>query len=139
MVSAAASGESWPLWGTCLGHELISILGSQLNDTILTPGWDSENLTETVSWLPAAGASRLWGSGNSDAAAAAASYAALPIAMNAHTMGVSPEDFAGSAPLSAAFDVLGTGVDRAGKVFVASMEGKSLPIYTTQFHPEKIM
>lgn len=25
-VNAAASGETWPLWGTCLGFELINVL-----------------------------------------------------------------------------------------------------------------
>ena len=137
--AAAAAGETWPLWGTCLGHELIAILGSNLNQSVLTPGWDSENLTEAVAWAPAGGGSRLWGRGSpAPAAAAAASFAALPIAMNAHTQGVAPGDFAASA-LSDTFDLLGTGVDRGGKTFVASMEGKTLPIYTTQWHPEKVM
>ena len=136
--SAAKSGETWPLWGTCLGFELIHILGSGLNKSVLTGGWDSENLTETTSFSPAADSSRLWAS-NSFAKAAAASYAALPIAMNAHTMGISPENFEGSAPLVETFDVLATGVDRAGYEFVASIEGKSLPIYATQFHAEKVM
>ena len=137
--AAAAAGESWPLWGTCLGHELISVLGARLNSSVLTPGWDSENLTETVAWAPAAAASRLWGGATSPtAAAAAAAFASLPIAMNSHSDGVSPSDFAGSAPLSGAFNVLGTGLDRAGRAFVSSMEGKALPIFTTQFHPEKV-
>jgi hypothetical protein len=68
---------------------------------------------------------------------AAAAFAALPIALNSHTSGVSPAAFAGSPPLVAAFDVLATGRDRAGKTFIASIEGKDLPIYAMQFHPEK--
>jgi len=135
--AAAAKGESWPLWGTCLGFELINILGSGLNKSVLTGGWDSENLTETTTFTAAAGSSRLWG-GSAAARSAAASYAALPIAMNAHTMGVSPAAFAGSGPLVAAFDVLATGVDRAGKAFVASIEGKALPVFATQWHAEKV-
>lgn len=138
VTTAAAAGETWPLWGTCLGFELINVLGSGLNQSVLTSGWDSENLTETTTFTAAAGSSRLWGS-SAPATAAAAAFASLPIAMNAHTMGVSPEDFAGSAPLAAAFDVLATGEDRAGKTFVASIEGKTLPIYATQFHAEKAM
>ena len=136
--AAASAGETWPLWGTCLGFELIHILGSGLNQSVLTSGWDSENLTETTSFTAAAGASRLWGS-SATAKGAAAAFAALPIALNSHTSGVSPAAFAGSPPLVAAFDVLATGRDRAGKTFIASIEGKDLPIYATQFHPEKVM
>ena len=136
--AAAAQGETWPLWGTCLGFELIHVLGSGLNKSVLTSGWDSENLTETTSFTAAASSSRLWGSAPT-AQAAASSFSRLPIAMNAHSMGISPADFYGSAPLVAGFDVLATGVDRAGSAFVASIEGKALPIYATQWHPEKVM
>ena len=60
VASAAAAGESWPLWGTCLGHELIAVLGAG-SPTVLTGGFNAENYTEVVSWTPAAAASRLWG------------------------------------------------------------------------------
>lgn len=132
VVSAAAAGESWPLWGTCLGHELIAVLGAR-DAAVLTGGFDSENLTESVAWTPAAAASRLWGA----AADVRALYAAEPIAMNAHTQGVTPADFKANAALSGSFDVLGTSVDRKGREFIASLEHKTLPIYTTQWHSEK--
>ena len=133
-VSAAAAGETWPLWGTCLGHELIGVIAAGLDyDTSpLSGGFDSENYSAPVAWSAAAETSRLWGS-------APATRAALEgdIAYNAHTFGFTPEDFAASPALSSTFDVLGTSVDRAGKVFIAAMEAKSLPIYTVQWHPEK--
>jgi gamma-glutamyl hydrolase len=134
--AAAAAGETWPLWGTCLGHELVGVLAAGLDyaTSPLSSGFDSENLTAAVAWAPSAAASRLWG----PVPDVRAAFAGL-IAYNAHTSGFTPADFAGDARLSAAFSSLGTSVDRAGRAFVASMEGKSLPIYTTQWHPEKAM
>jgi len=36
------------------------------------------------------------------------------------------------------FNILSNNTDREGKTFVSSMEGKGgLPVYTTQYHPEK--
>ena len=136
VVSAAAQGETFPLWGTCLGHELIGVIAAGLDYSTspLTPGWDSENVTLPVVWSPAGAQSRLWG----PAPAVRAALAGGNVAFNAHTSGFSPANFAANAKLSATFDSLGTSADRGGRVFVAAMEGKSLPVYSTQWHPEKV-
>jgi len=60
-----------------------------------------------------------------------------PVTMNNHEEGVTPSDFASHPMLANVFDVLATDVDRNGKAFVALIEGKTLPIYGAQFHPEK--
>ena len=121
-VRAAERGETWPLWGTCLGFELISVLAAG-DSGVLTPGWDSENYTAVVSWAPEAAASRLWAS-----AATRAAFASQRIALNAHTSGVAPEAFAAAPKLASRFTALGLSVDRRGRKFVATMEGKTLPI-----------
>lgn len=54
-VAAASSGETWPLWGTCLGFELICTLASGPSQAILTTGWDSENYTTSVAWCVGVG------------------------------------------------------------------------------------
>lgn len=137
-VDAAEKGESWPLWGTCLGHELISVIAAGLDSSTspLTSGFDAENLTLPVAFTAAADESRLWGS-SPTAAASRATYAAGD-SFNAHSMGVTPADFDAAASLSSRFYLLGTSTDRAGKAFTATMEGKTLPIFTTQWHPEKV-
>ena len=134
-VAAAAAGEVWPLWGTCLGHELISFLASNYSETVLTSGWDSENITLPIAWEAAAASSRLYG----DVPEVRDIFASRAVALNAHQQGVSPASFAAAPALAGRFTVLGTSKDRAGKTFVAAMEGKApLNIYTTQYHSEKI-
>ena len=56
-----------------------------------------------------------------------------------HRSGVEPTAFAANANLTAFFNVLATNVDRGGRAFVSIIEGKSVPVYATQFHPEKNM
>ncbi|CAK0871841.1 unnamed protein product, partial [Prorocentrum cordatum] len=40
--------------------------------------------------------------------------------------------------LTAEFDILATSSDRTGRPYVAMIQGKRLPFYAVQFHPEKI-
>lgn len=134
-VNAHAAGEVWPLWGTCLGHELISVLGSGLSRDVLTTGFDSENISLPLVWTPAANSSSMWG-GVPDIRAMYASPHA--IAMNAHQAGITPAAFAANPALVASFVVTSTAFDRKGVEFTATMEGKDgLPIYSSQSHFEK--
>ena len=133
-LRAAERGETWPVWGTCLGHELLLLLAAGPNASVLTGGFDSEDLPLALQPAPAATASRLWGSAPPEVWQWLTSE---PITANFHTMGITPEDFAGSAALAGSFDILSTNVDRAGRPFVSSAEHKSAPIYTAQFHAEK--
>jgi gamma-glutamyl hydrolase len=136
-VAAHAAGETWPLWGTCLGHQFISVLAAGADGSVLTGGFDSENLTEAVAFAPAADASSLWGEGG-QLNWAARTLAAEAVAINEHSFGITPADFARSEKLSSTMTVLATQTDRAGKAFTASQEGQGgLPVYSTQWHPEK--
>ncbi len=57
--------------------------------------------------------------------------------MNNHECGVSPSDFNANSRLTSFYNVLSNNVDRNGKPFVSSIEGKTVPVYATQWHPEK--
>ena len=80
-VQAWSRGESWPLWGTCQGHELISFLASGLNMSTLTGGFDSENLTLPLAFTPAAAGSRMYGALD---ASVVTTFATQPVTMNNH-------------------------------------------------------
>ncbi len=58
--------------------------------------------------------------------------------MNNHMFAVSPSNFSANAELVRLFGApLSTNVDRDGNEFVSTIEGVTLPIYATQWHPEK--
>ena len=59
------------------------------------------------------------------------------VTMNNHHYGIFSDHFYNTPDLTSMFNVLSTNRDRAGASFISSMEGKSLPIYGTQWHPEK--
>lgn len=135
VVDAANAGESWPLWGTCLGHELLLTLAAGADPNLLSSPFDSENISWPLIPTPVArNESRLWGSAPPDVW----QYLTTEyITMNSHQAGVAPSDFAANPTLVKAMKVLSVGYDRGGKPFVSSAEGLTLPLFSTQFHPEK--
>ena len=53
-------------------------------------------------------------------------------------MQVSLEDWTQNAQLHSQFKVLSYSLDRDGRKYVSTIEGRDLPIYATQWHPEKV-
>jgi len=137
VVNAAKNNEIFPLWGTCLGHELLLTLASNNNQSVLTNGFDSENVSWPLIPQPdTRSTSRLW-SPLSVPDDAWTIFTTENVTMNSHQAGVTPENFQGSKALMDTLKILAIGYDREGKAFVSSTEGITLPLYSTQFHPEK--
>lgn len=132
-VAAAARGEWFPLHGTCLGFELVMTLAAN-NASVLSHGWDSENLIVPLALAPAAATSRLFAGAPPSVLATLGGAAST---VNMHTSAVTPEDFSANAGVASRFTVLSTNVDRRGLRFVSAAEANELPITATQFHPEK--
>lgn len=57
--------------------------------------------------------------------------------MNLHHDGVDPSQYSKNQKIAAMFDLLSTNVDRKGKPFGSTLEGKKYPIYAVQWHPER--
>jgi len=136
-LGAAARGEWWPVWGTCLGHELLLVLAAGPNGAVLGQGFDSEDLQLALAPAPSAASSRLWGTIAAEEPAAWTWLTSENITENLHVQGVEPSAFAANAALAASYALLTTNVDRKGRSFVSSFEGKLAPVYGSQFHPEK--
>jgi len=133
-INANSHRDYFPIWGTCLGFQLISVLVG--NESILTSGFDSENYPVALSFSPNATSSRLFNP------ATCPSYvfdalATQPITMNNHQDGVTPSAFSSSKALSSFYRLISTNVDKKGRPFVSTIEAFSMPIYGTQWHPEK--
>jgi len=136
-VDANTKGDYFPVWGTCMGFQLLNILASGGNQTVLQRyAFDSEDLSMALSMTADIQSSRLFGPmAPSDVVDILQKE---NVTANFHHDGVTPDDFYGSKPLSSFFYVLSTNVDRKGKAFVSTVEGKNgLPFYGNQWHPER--
>jgi len=138
--TANENGDYFPVWGTCDGFEWLSQFAAE-DDGILTPGFDSENLTLPLNLtveaahsriLKEAAATRIQGYGSILDA-----MTSLPITMNNHVQGLTLPKYFSNSKLKSFFNVIATGIDRKGQEFVAAIEHPTLPFWGVQFHPEK--
>jgi len=132
-VQANAKGDYFPVWGTCQGFQFLNIAASTLaNESVLTQ-YDSWDYSWPLDFTPASKTSRMFGN------APANVYNILStenVTMNWHHWGVSPDMYKVDSKLADFYDVLSLNTDVNGKVFISSIEGKNIPFYATQFHPE---
>mmetsp|Transcript_14947 Transcript_14947/g.28269 ORF Transcript_14947/g.28269 Transcript_14947/m.28269 type:complete len:360 (-) Transcript_14947:213-1292(-) len=133
-IQANDEGDHFPIWGTCLGFELIGMLAAKNDDVLCLGCYDAESLPLPLDFTAAAPRSQLFGSLSEKLYNATAT---LNITENSHHSGLAPEEFKEGTNLGDFYNVLATNFDRQGKQFVSAMEGKKYPIYGTQWHPEK--
>lgn len=141
-MEANQQGDAFPIWGSCLGFEWIMQLASG-DDGILSNGFDSENLTLPLNLTAKAASSRLL----APAATMPVPFESPPltildalqlnVTMNNHNQGVTPASFDANAGLKGAFNVLATNFDRKGREFISVVEAAQMPVWATQWHPEK--
>eukprot|EP00727_Mastigamoeba_balamuthi_P010710 m51a1_g6261 hypothetical protein (314) ;mRNA; r:125718-126863 len=130
-----ARGDVFPVWGTCNGFEVISILAAGTHAILTEGAFDAEGLMLPLELAqPAAARSSLLG----DAPAEVLRALAANSTSNLHVCGVTPEDFARNEGISGMFAVLSENADRGGKRFISTIEGLKVPVYATQWHPERI-
>ena len=129
------AGRPYPVFGICLGYELLSILAAD-DERVLATGYDASNYALPLVFTPAARTSAMFGGASDELLAA---FQKENITLNDHVCGIPPETFATNARLSKMFTVLSTNTDRKGKVFVSTIEARNsarYPIFATQWHPE---
>jgi gamma-glutamyl hydrolase len=132
-----AAQDHFPLWGTCMGIQTLSILVAGTSDVLesgIFTGVDPQMMP--LNMTPAAKTSRLLG-----AATTPPSILEIlgqeHVTTNLHHDGVDPATFETNARLRAFYDVLSTNVDSSGHSFVSTIEAKSVPVYAVQWHPER--
>ncbi|GMH58164.1 hypothetical protein TrRE_jg5352 [Triparma retinervis] len=129
----STSGSHVPLWGTCLGFEMISSIVGHGEDNVLSD-FDAEKLSLPLTFTPSADVSQVYGAASMPSAVREI-LSSQNVTTNWHEYGVSSSAFATSlAP--AGLVATSTNLDREGKEFVSSLEHSSLPIFATQWHPE---
>eukprot|EP01060_Flectonema_neradi_P033267 TRINITY_DN5534_c0_g1_i1.p1 TRINITY_DN5534_c0_g1~~TRINITY_DN5534_c0_g1_i1.p1 ORF type:complete len:317 (+),score=58.22 TRINITY_DN5534_c0_g1_i1:148-1098(+) len=137
-VAAYQSGDHVPVWGTCLGFQwLAQIVANDMH--ILDTGFDSENISLPLDLTSFAQQSRILDGSSQygDELRTILSNKSNPVTMNNHQNGVTPDTYKKTASLNTFFNVISTNVDRKNREFISMWEGKTAPIYGSQWHPEK--
>jgi len=129
----ALSMKHYPVWGTCMGFQLISILAAN-DSSVLTSGqFDSEGLPLALNFTENVLTSRMFASASMSLIR---DLATQPITANFHHDGMVPEEYEENDLLKNFYKVISTNEDRKGKEFVSIIEGRHHPVYGVQFHPE---
>ena len=131
-IESFEKGDYFPIWGTCLGFQYLSILAS--NNVNILSGTDSENYPIPLNFTDGYENSRMFANMSKDLEKYLSS---APTTLNMHHGSVLTEKFKANKEISEFFHVLSTNNDRQGKEFVSTMEGRKYPFYATQWHPEK--
>jgi gamma-glutamyl hydrolase len=135
---AAQTDELWPLWGTCMGFEVIGMIASN-NNTVLSnmDAWD-ESLRLGIT--PQGLRSKMLTHGH-DAEYVQLKLMTEPLTLNNHHQGILPsvfDDPVNFGNLATDFTVVALDADRAGLPFVSAYEHVTAPVLAVQFHPEKV-
>ncbi|KAG2501964.1 hypothetical protein HYH03_000461 [Edaphochlamys debaryana] len=131
-VEANDNGDYFPVHGTCLGMEALSVVLSG-NYTILSP-FDAEDAAAPLLYTEEAAGSHLLKSLPPDVVTDLQNKA---IAMENHMMGLSMTAFKENPQLSKFMKVISLSLDKAGAAYISTLEGRKYPFTAVQWHPEK--
>ena len=131
-IEANDNGDYFPVHGTCLGMETLTVVISQ-NYTILEE-YDAEDAAATLLYTDSAEGSHFFKSLPPDVVH---DLQQQPIAMENHGKGLSVSGYKDNPRLSSFFNILSLSIDKSGKPYVSTLESKKYPITATQWHPEK--
>jgi gamma-glutamyl hydrolase len=126
-------GEVFPIWGTCMGFQLLMYLryGSEdiLNNT------DAYNTSDTLLFrFKDQRSTKLFSEFPDDLIEAAKTE---PLTANFHNYGVLLERFEDPAShLMDFYRLLATSIDRKGVEYIANVESIEYPFFGSQYHPE---
>jgi len=133
-MKAYDKGDYFPIWGICLGFELINFIISD-SFGILSSNCDCKNYNQILEFTQNAETSKLFNRFTSEELSLLGTN---QISYNNHNLFVSVKDFMKYENLTNLFNILAVSGDKKNEhKFIAAIEGKKYPIYGVQFHPEK--
>lgn len=126
-------GNYFPVFGTCLGFELLCIIVTQDHRLLerFSAKWQPSSLYFKNDWSKQRNMFKWFPSRLIE------KIGTEPLAMENHQFGISPERFAANEALSSFFRVLTTSPDKNDKIYVSTVEGRKYPVTGVQWHPEK--
>ena len=129
-LEANKNGDYFPVWGTCLGYELLMMAIS--NDINILDRLNSSNHVLTIKFV--SNETRIFE--NLEPILKNYSENTPSLYFN-HHFGITPEHFISNPILNEIFVITSISKTENGTTFVSSVEAKELPFYGIQFHPEK--
>nr|4L8F_A Chain A, Gamma-glutamyl hydrolase [Danio rerio]4L8F_B Chain B, Gamma-glutamyl hydrolase [Danio rerio]4L8F_C Chain C, Gamma-glutamyl hydrolase [Danio rerio]4L8F_D Chain D, Gamma-glutamyl hydrolase [Danio rerio]4L8Y_A Chain A, Gamma-glutamyl hydrolase [Danio rerio]4L8Y_B Chain B, Gamma-glutamyl hydrolase [Danio rerio]4L8Y_C Chain C, Gamma-glutamyl hydrolase [Danio rerio]4L8Y_D Chain D, Gamma-glutamyl hydrolase [Danio rerio] len=129
-LEANSNGDYFPVWGTALGFELLTLLTS---GELLLSHTNTSGIALPLDFTEDVKGSRLFKEFPEELMK---SLATEPLTENSHQWSITTENFTANKKLKKFYRVLSTNTDGYNK-FVSTMEAYDFPIYATQWHPEK--
>lgn len=129
-------GNPFPIHGTCLGHQLLHILETNISRNDLLVDTDSVAHPATLEFTADANSSKFFGALPADLKQKLGDPT-LNLALENHMYGIPPAFFDRWPELKEAFTIISTTKDRVGLEYVSTVEHKRYPFTGTQWHPEK--
>nr|XP_046243759.1 gamma-glutamyl hydrolase [Scatophagus argus] len=128
--AANDAGDFFPIWGTCMGMQLLTVLVAGEN---LLTNTTAENIAMPLNLTTEATSSRMFEGFPSELMMALSQE---PLTGNFHHYGLTVKTFQENEMLQNFFSILSTNIAENGAHFVSTIEGKRYPFYGTQWHPE---
>ncbi|KAM4675454.1 gamma-glutamyl hydrolase-like isoform 2-T4 [Discoglossus pictus] len=129
-IEAFNSGCYFPVWGTCLGFQLLTALTTGQN---LLSHTDANNISLPLDLTKEVSSSRMFQEAPLEILQ---SLSSEKVTANFHHYGLTSKVFQENKKLSNFYRVMSTNRDRNGVEFISTMEAHNFPIYGVQWHPE---
>ncbi|XP_062842654.1 zgc:171566 [Trichomycterus rosablanca] len=129
-IKANDASDYFPIWGTCQGFQLLTVLTSNKN---LLTSTDTKAVALPLVFASGAQNSRMFKSFPKDLLH---SLSTENITANFHRWSISIQNFTRSAKLKRFYKILTMNTD-GNKEFISTMEAYRYPFYAVQWHPEK--
>ncbi|KAL3682652.1 hypothetical protein R1sor_000674 [Riccia sorocarpa] len=131
-IEANDKGNYFPIYGVCLGLELLSVIvaGSNILDEC-----PAHKVASTIHFVDEAAKSKSffkWIPKD-----VLEKMETEPLVVQNHDYGVKPATHASIKPLDEFFEVLAVTPDTNGDLFISAMQGRKYPVTAVMFHPEK--
>eukprot|EP00195_Chlamydomonas_chlamydogama_P004992 CAMPEP_0202904808 /NCGR_PEP_ID=MMETSP1392-20130828/31165_1 /ASSEMBLY_ACC=CAM_ASM_000868 /TAXON_ID=225041 /ORGANISM="Chlamydomonas chlamydogama, Strain SAG 11-48b" /LENGTH=315 /DNA_ID=CAMNT_0049592621 /DNA_START=102 /DNA_END=1049 /DNA_ORIENTATION=+ len=136
-LEANDRGDIFPIHGTCLGHQLLHILASNVSRNDLLVETDSVAHPATLIFPPGAARKSRSFSGMPYTLLKKLSDPTLNLALENHEYGMPPSFYNKFPVLSEWFNIVSTSLDRNRTEYISTVEAKKYPFTGTQWHPEK--
>lgn len=131
-VEMNEKGDYFPLWGTCLGFELLNFAAVEKSWMKLCT---ADDWATNIDFADGYQYSRLFSKLPDDLKTIMESET---VAIHFHHWCITPQNYSISG-LDKYFKVLATNKDSSGETFVSIIEAFDYPFYAVTFHPEKVV